>query len=298
MGTGRRWRPLAAVAGVVAVAAGVGFVSARDGRTPKVVVEDPGVVHVHGLGVNPADSALYAATHTGLFRVDDDGAVTRIADRYQDTMGFTVAGPDRFLASGHPDLRDDDLRIEDKPPLLGLIESADAGRSWRSRSLLGDADLHAIVAVGDLLVAYDSTGERVLASSDGGTIWDIRSKVSLTDLAVDPTDPDHLAAITIDGSVQASGDGGRTWTPSDAAAPAGLAVLRWSEGGLWAAGSDGTLYRAETAAGAWDAVHRFDGPVEALLAGGDDLYAAVEGSGIHSSRDDGRSWRQLYRPAG
>ena len=30
---------------------------------------DPGPIHVHGLGVNPADSSLYIATHTGLFRM-------------------------------------------------------------------------------------------------------------------------------------------------------------------------------------------------------------------------------------
>lgn len=77
----------------------------------------------------PADGALYAATHTGLFRLDGDGNVERIADRYQDTMGFTVAGPDEFLASGHPDLRDKELQVEGKPPLLGLIESPDAGRT-------------------------------------------------------------------------------------------------------------------------------------------------------------------------
>jgi hypothetical protein len=36
-------------------------------------------------------------------------------------MGFTIVGPNRFLGSGHPDLRDD------LPPLLGLIESTNRG---------------------------------------------------------------------------------------------------------------------------------------------------------------------------
>ena len=48
---------------------------------------DPGLVHVHGLGINPTDGALYAATHTGLFIVRD-GHASRVADRHQDTMGF------------------------------------------------------------------------------------------------------------------------------------------------------------------------------------------------------------------
>src|SRR5688572_22648573 len=98
---------------------------------------DTGVVHVHGLGIDPADGVLYAATHHGVFRIPEDGEALRIADRYQDTMGFTVVGPHRFLASGHPSLADDHLRVEGKPPLLGLIESTDAAKTWRPLSLLG-----------------------------------------------------------------------------------------------------------------------------------------------------------------
>ena len=38
-------------------------------------------------------------------------------------MGFTVAGPDHFLGSGHPDFRDTKLYDPNKRPLLGLTES-------------------------------------------------------------------------------------------------------------------------------------------------------------------------------
>lgn len=40
-----------------------------------------------------------------------------------DLMGFTVAGPDRFLASGHPGPG------ADLPEPLGLVESRDGGQS-------------------------------------------------------------------------------------------------------------------------------------------------------------------------
>ena len=259
-----------------------------------MTVEDPGVVHVHGLGINPADGALYVATHTGLFRLDGDEA-ERIADRYQDTMGFTVAGPDRFLASGHPSVDDEDLRAEGKPPLLGLIASTDAGRSWSVRSLLGDADLHTIVVVDDRIVAYDSTGERVLTSSDEGRTWDTRSEKGLLDLAADPANPERLAAVTLDGSLETSSDGGRTWTP-EGAAPSGVAVVRWSDEGIWAGGTDGVLYRADLSNGGWMQVKAFAGAVEALFADGDTVYVAVEAAGIYTSPDRGRSWHQLYRP--
>ena len=68
---------------------------------------------------------MFVATHTGLFRAGREQArAVRVAGRHQDTMGFTVVGPDRFLGSGHPDGR------ENLPPFLGLIESRDAGASW------------------------------------------------------------------------------------------------------------------------------------------------------------------------
>ena len=84
-------------------------------------VSDPGVAHVHGLGVDPADGMLYAATHYGLFRLPLQGRATRIADRYQDTMGFTITGPHAFLGSGHPDMRKD----PQLPARLGLIQQAE-----------------------------------------------------------------------------------------------------------------------------------------------------------------------------
>lgn len=278
----------AAVAAVVA--AGAGYLLGR-GDTAPAAAEDPGLVHVHGLGVNPADGLLYAAAHTGLFRVDDDGTAERIGDRYQDTMGFTVAGADRFVASGHPDLRDRELQVEGKRPLLGLIESTDRGRTWQPMSLLGDADLHTITVVGSRVVAYDSTGERLLASDDGGQSWQTRSQIALIDFALDPADADQVVAVATDGSVQASGDGGRTWT-AQPAPPMSIAVLRWGASGLWAGAADGTLARYDALA-TWTPVYRFGGAVEAIALDGDSLYVAVDGAGIFRSRDLGRTWRPL-----
>ena len=61
-------------------AAGIGYRSGR-GDSAVRATDDPGLVHVHGLGVNPADGLLYAASHSGLFRVDEKGRADRIANR-------------------------------------------------------------------------------------------------------------------------------------------------------------------------------------------------------------------------
>jgi len=285
---------LGGVLAVILIAAAIGYLTRSSGDTT-VAIDDPGLIHVHGLGVNPGDGALYAATHTGLFRLDGAGDAERIGDRYQDTMGFTITGPDRFIASGHPDLRDEDLRVDGKPPLLGLLESTDRGRTWQPRSLLGDADLHAIVADGDRVIAYDSTGERVMASGDGGRTFEPRSSVALVDLAVDREDGDHVVAVTPEGSLLESVDGARTWSSHPAVPPGGLAVLRWGDDGLWGGTADGILVRYDDATRAWVAVHDFGAPVEAIAFDGDDVYVAAEGVGILRSDDGGRRWDELYR---
>ena len=173
---------------------------------PQAQTDDPGVVHIHGLGINPSDGALYAATHTGLFVVRD-GTATRVTDRYQDTMGFTVAGPNHFLGSGHPDIRDKHLYDPSRRPLLGLIESRDSGRTWQPLSLLGAADFHALRMAHGRVYGYDATGQRLMATSDRRR-WQVRSNVALVHFAVSPADPSVVVAATERGLVLST-DGGR-----------------------------------------------------------------------------------------
>ena len=118
------YRPHVALTAVLLGTALLSGACAKDTpATTPPVDEDTSVGHIHGLGVDPADDSLYVATHFGLFHVDESGRPSRVADRYQDTMAFTVVGPGHFLGSGHPDLR------EDLPAHLGLIESTDAGET-------------------------------------------------------------------------------------------------------------------------------------------------------------------------
>jgi hypothetical protein len=121
----------------------LGCGEANDQPPAPVTPSDPGVIHIHGLGRNPADGALFIATHTGLFRMGSNNrSPERVAGLYQDTMGFTFVGRDHFLGSGHPG------SIEDDPPFLGLIESRNAGNKWRPISLRGTADFHVLEAQG------------------------------------------------------------------------------------------------------------------------------------------------------
>ena len=278
------------VAGLLAALVVAGCSSGRPAARGADILEDPGLVHVHGLGINPADGTLFAATHTGLFTVRD-GAASRVADRYQDTMGFTVVGADHFLGSGHPDARDPRLYQPGRRPLLGLIESRDAGRSWQPPSLLGEADFHALQVDHGRVYGYDATDGRFMVTSDRRT-WQVRSRLELVSFAVSPTDAEVVVATTERGLAR-SRDGGRRWQPIGG--PAAL-LLDWKRPeGLWAMTADGQAWQSRDGGQTWSRRGAFSGQPEAFLADGERLYVAVSGLGIVSSGDGGRSWQLRYR---
>lgn len=247
-------------------------------------VPDVGVVHVHGLGVDPADGALYAATHSGLFRIDGDGSAERVGEHWHDLMGFTVVGPNRFVASGHPDLR------TDLPPLLGLVESDDGGETWVSRSLLGEADFHALEAVGDRVYAYDGTTGRLMTTSDGER-WNRRSRVaSVIDIAVSPVDPEEVLVTTGSGTLR-SDDGGRIWEQLHG--PPAAAFVAWGTEHAWIVSSDGEVSSSRDAGDTWRSVGTIDGgPPEAFTLSDGELYVATPGRILRSG--DGENWELVY----
>lgn len=284
--------PLTWVA-VAAVVVLLGWVALRTigSDSPQALsANEPGVSHVHGLGINPADGALIVATHFGSFRIPTDGKVQRIGDSYQDTMGFTVVGPDRFLGSGHPDVAG---MQRGQPGRLGLIESSDAGASWSSVSLSGEADFHGIVETGGQVFGWDSGTSRLMVSPDR-TSWETRSTLDLLSFAVDPANLDHLVAAAPAGLI-ASTDGGRSWAPSDGPP---LVTLSWDQtAGLWGVEASGALWHLDERT--WTRAGNLSGTPQALLAAPDAIYAAVsdddEVTGIYASTDGGRTWDLRYR---
>ena len=280
----------AVVAGALAVLA-VLVVVVRDDDSPRTPGSSGGVAHVHGLGINPADKDLYAATHLGLYRVPASGKAQRVGDAVQDTMGFTVVGPDRFLGSGHPDPNDKDLRKPGSPPLLGLIESTNGGRTWNPLSLLGEADFHSLVAAHGKVYGYDSTGGRFMVSDDGKR-WDTRSEIGVGTFAVDPADGDRVVAMTERGLAE-SRDGGRSWQPVDGPP---LAFVSWgTELGLWGVSRTGQTYRSVD--DKWEPRAPLAGEPQALLVAGPDVYAAAsadDATAIYRSSDAGGSWQLRY----
>lgn len=252
--------------------------------------QDPGPVHVHGLGYDPQRRVLYIATHTGMFELEDGAPkAARIGDSQQDTMGFTLVEPNLFLGSGHPDLRDE------LPPHLGLIRSTDRGRSWTQVSLLGEADFHVLRARRKTIYGFDSSNERLLASTDSGRTWTKRPTPEvLLDLAIDPSNPEHLLASG--GAVlYRSQDGGRRW---NAVASGVSGYLAWpSAKRLFVATLDGAFLSALSAQGPWRSRGGLGAPVAALLAVNErTLFAALHDGTIKQSGDGGMTWKVRATP--
>jgi hypothetical protein len=291
-----RWPRRVAVAAAIAVVVALAVLAGSSDDDPQAVSGGDDVVHVHGLGVNPADGMVFLATHMGLYRLDGDGRPERVGDSYQDTMGFTVVGFDRFLASGHPDLRDRRLRVEGKPPFLGLVESRDGGATWEPRSLLGEADFHALAANDGRVYGWNASTSELMVTADMRT-WERLSSIELTSFTIDEGDDRRLVAATGAGVIT-SADGGRSWQPV-AGTPA-LVVVAWGDTGVWGVDRSGALHRSDDAL-VWTERARLQGEPEALDVDGDDVYVALTEDGrsvVRRSTDQGASWDVLYRSGG
>lgn len=244
--------------------------------------------HVHGLGTDPADGTLYAASHFGVFRLREEGTAERVADRWQDTMAFTVVGPNRFLGSGHPDLD------EDLPAHLGLIESTDAAETWSPLSLQGEADFHALEATADLIVGYDSLTGQLLASPDGKD-WRLLAKAEVVDLAMNPSDHSRVLATTPQGSIVEYSTEGDDARPIEGTPP--LVFIDWPEADLLVGlAQDGALYLSDDEAQTWRPVEGPPGDPQALDVATGSWHVATSQS-IFRSTDDGRTWDDLGAPA-
>lgn len=258
--------------------------------------------HVHAIEMDVQSGVLYVASHNGVWKVAIPESVEgfpshdpvksgRIADRAQDTMGFTITADGAMFASGHPDPRE---RPELDPAHLGLIRSVDGAETWESVSLQEKADFHALEAVGlensdYRIYGSDSTAGILRISDDSGESWQNGGEVEIIDLAADLAHPDVLYVTTPSGLLR-SVDAGRSFTPFHAVST--LALIEPLSSGLVGVDSTGSVWRtmgdslSKTGGGV-------NGQFEAFGAfeNGNDVWLLVsDEDGISASRDWGQSW--------
>ncbi len=238
--------------------------------------------HVHGVAVNPADGQVYVASHDGLFRMM---AKPERVGPVIDLMGFTVAGPDHFYASGHPGPG------TDMPNPVGLIESRDGGRTWTALSRQGQSDFHALAAAGIGVVGFDGA---LRASADGKDWTPLAAPAAPHALAVSP-DGQVIVATSESGPIRST-DAGKTWHRI-AAAPL-LQLVDWADAAQLVAGvtPDGQVAISTDAGATWQRRGTVDGPPQALgLTGqavGSLRVLVVSGAQLLDSTDGGATFRR------
>lgn len=240
--------------------------------------------HVHGVAVNPADGLVYLATHDGLFRYGAGGPEP--VGPVVDLMGFTVAGPDHFYASGHPGPG------VDLPQPLGLAESRDGGLTWTPVSRGGQSDFHALTASAAGVLGFD--GFALRATGDGLTWTDVETAPETPfDMATSPTGSTVL--ITSASGVYRSQDGGSSW--AQPAAPLLQFVAFADENVAVGVTPHGEVSRSEDAGATWTRTAQLEEPVMAVAAtrraDGSVHVVMVTASGLLASDDGGVTFAPL-----
>ncbi|MGB7981155.1 MAG: hypothetical protein WCF36_10240 [Candidatus Nanopelagicales bacterium] len=233
--------------------------------------------HVHNLTLD--GDLLRIGTHEGLWSQAPGQPAQQVSDQAFDVMGFAQAGPTTY-SSGHPG---DD---QDAPADLGLQTSADGGRTWASKSLLGEVDFHRLRAQDSTVQGLSAHDGRFLRSNDSGATWSDLGAPELFDFALDPTDSRRVIGTRASGPVRST-DGGRTFQEiSDAPR---LAFLAWTGPTVYAIATDNTLHVSTDAGTTWAQAGELVGQPQALGADGDRVVA-LAGSTIWESSDAGRTF--------
>lgn len=226
--------------------------SVRPGADPLTLPS----AHVHAIARDPGNGKLLVAAHDGLYAYD--GATPQRVGPVIDLMGFTVAGPGHYYASGHPGT------ATDLPQPVGLIESRDGGKTWTVLSRGGGSDFHALTSAGSTVVGFDgvlrstadgrtwregnldgqprtlagsrngstvlaTTPEGLMRSTDGGLTWQEVDKAPLLLMAAFG-DGDAVAGLAPDGQVHSSTNAGQTWQATQLLVPDAQALHASGEG--------------------------------------------------------------------
>ena len=259
-----------------------------DAAEHEVSVPVSGLSHIHGIAFGTADD-LILATHHGVFAVDPAGQARLISEPH-DFMGFTRAGPDRLIASGHPA----------EGGNMGVLTSNDGGAEWfpLADGVGGPVDFHAMtVSPADPEVVYGLFGG-IQVSRDAGATWTISgpAPADTIDLAAGPEDPGTLYAGTMDG-LMVSTDFGASWARSGPQGVPVTAVESTGSGEIYAFFAGGGLFRRSDD-GSWTALSEdFGQRVILHLAVDADtpnrLAAVTDASAVLISEDAGKSWRPV-----
>jgi len=194
----------------VALVASIALVGCVDASS------DVALPDVHGLAYSGDGTKLYVAVHDGLV-VYSEGRWSKGSEPRHDYMGFSGTRK-HFFSSGHPALGSGMVNP------LGLMLSADGGKTWSKRGLEGESDFHLLAAgfENDAVYVYTHAPNSRMKQAgihytlNQGFSWQRAAGAGLNGklfaLAVHPSDAATVAAST-DAGVFLSRDHGARFEP-------------------------------------------------------------------------------------
>jgi hypothetical protein len=241
--------------------------------------------HVHGIAATADGSTVLLGTHQGI--VDVSAAEPRRISTPDDFMGFVGDPAGTLWASGHPGAG------SSKPNPLGLLRSADGGRTWTTVSNEGVSDFHALAVTKSGLVGFDGALKR----TPTGEAWTaVGSPIHPAALAGHPSTDTVLA--TTEKGLFASLDAGATWLAVPSAPLIQFAAFADAQRVIGVA-PDGAVYSSADAGVSWTRAGSAGAGVEAVTAvaapGQPVRVIAATDAGLRESRDGGATFA-AYEP--
>ena len=159
------------------------------------------ISHIHQIDLYKDEVLL--GTHEGVMKLGPGGSFSRVGNDPFDVMGMAILDG-VIYASGHP------FAGDSRPPLLGLLDSKDGGKTWRQVSLKGEVDFHLLEVSPHAIIGGDSAGGKLFFSTNKGVKWSIRGKNIFEDIALSPESSEVAFGIS-NGKLMKSIDGLKTW---------------------------------------------------------------------------------------
>ena len=234
---------------------------------------------VFSVAVSPVDGAVYAGCEPSmLFRSRDGGSSWEELFTLREIPSApTWSFPPRPWTSHvrwiAPSPHDAD-RLLVGIELGGVMLSEDGGATWKDHRPGAQPDCHALAWHPSVEGrAYEAAGGGTAWSSDGGDTWrpadEGRDRNYAWALTVDPTDPEHWYVSAAPGPMQAHGSG-----------RADAHLYRWQGEGPWERLTGGLP-------------DPLDSMLYALTAADGSLFAALSDGRLYRSGDRGDSWEPL-----
>jgi photosystem II stability/assembly factor-like uncharacterized protein len=236
---------------------------------------------LRAVAVDPMDSRrVFIGSTKGVFTSGDGGKVW--------VNCLDLSGARREIPPG--------LDPSRKALLEGLQASGDSGRIGGATALAIDPANQRKIFAGSVDGIYTST--------DGGKTWAKANgamkdaEVTVLGLAIDLSNPDLVYAATLDRALLKSGDGGRTWSPTELPGGGGIVsavAVHPFDSNILYAGTPDAVYKTRNGGANWEKIAAQPRIAESIAidpVNPDVVYLGTS-AGAFKSTDGGASWKEI-----